>query len=208
MPSLVENRGLRRMCGGVSHGAAGGAGWPEMGSSPTGEPTGNGRELAKQSPDLVRLVITLGSPFTGHPRETNAWLLHELASGDRIDAHENLPSLRIAPPVPTTSIWSPTERRRILALQRRDPGRPGGEHRRRLAPRPTGACCGALRHRRPPGPAGRPMGPVPSSRLAEPSLFRLGTPSCCASPRALFLNDLSQCGERRTSIRSRGARLC
>jgi pimeloyl-ACP methyl ester carboxylesterase len=28
------------------------------------------RELAKQSPELVRLVVTLGSPFTGHPRAT------------------------------------------------------------------------------------------------------------------------------------------
>ena len=44
------------------------------------------RELAKHSPDMVRLVITLGSPFTGHPRETNAWRLYELASGHRIDS--------------------------------------------------------------------------------------------------------------------------
>ena len=41
------------------------------------------RELAKQSPEMVRLVITMGSPFTGHPRETNAWRLYEFASGHR-----------------------------------------------------------------------------------------------------------------------------
>src|SRR5271165_2883279 len=67
------------------------------------------RELAKQSPEMVRLVITLGSPFTGHPRETNAWRLYEFASGHRIDWHDLHLPLRSAPPVPTTSIWSPTD---------------------------------------------------------------------------------------------------
>jgi pimeloyl-ACP methyl ester carboxylesterase len=67
------------------------------------------RELAKQSPDMVRLVITLGSPFTGHPRETNAWRLYELTSGHRIDSHDFHGPLRIPPPVPTTSIWSRTD---------------------------------------------------------------------------------------------------
>src|SRR5271166_3150391 len=67
------------------------------------------RELAKLSPELVRLVITLGSPFTGHPRDTNAWRLYEFASGHRIDSHDFHGPLRAAPSVPTTSIWSPTD---------------------------------------------------------------------------------------------------
>ena len=67
------------------------------------------RELAKRSPELVRLVITLGSPFTGHPRATNAWRLYEFASGHRIDFHDFYGRLRTPPPVPTTSIWSPTD---------------------------------------------------------------------------------------------------
>ncbi len=67
------------------------------------------RELAKHSPEMVRLVITLGSPFTGHPRETNAWRLYELASGHRIDWHDFHGPLRHAPPVPTTSIFSPSD---------------------------------------------------------------------------------------------------
>ena len=67
------------------------------------------RELAKLSPELVRLVITLGSPFTGHPRETNAWRLYEFASGHRVDSHDFHGRLSAAPPVPTTSIWSPTD---------------------------------------------------------------------------------------------------
>ncbi len=83
------------------------------------------RELAKHSPEMVRLCISMGSPFTGHPRETNAWRLYEFASGHRIDWHDFHGPLRAAPPVPTTSIWSPTdgvvawrcsvETRRILA---------------------------------------------------------------------------------------------
>ena len=67
------------------------------------------RELAKHSPEMVRMVITLGSPFTGHPRETNAWRLYEFASGHRIDSHDFHGPLRAAPPVPTTSIFSPTD---------------------------------------------------------------------------------------------------
>jgi pimeloyl-ACP methyl ester carboxylesterase len=83
------------------------------------------RELAKHSPEMVRLCISMGSPFTGHPRETNAWRLYEFASGHTIDWHDFHGPLRAAPPVPTTSIWSPTdgvvawrcsvETRRILA---------------------------------------------------------------------------------------------
>jgi alpha-beta hydrolase superfamily lysophospholipase len=67
------------------------------------------RELAKQSPDIVRSAISLGSPFTGHPRDTNAWRLYELVSGHRIDSHDLHAPLRTAPPVPTTSIWSRTD---------------------------------------------------------------------------------------------------
>jgi pimeloyl-ACP methyl ester carboxylesterase len=67
------------------------------------------RELAKHSPEMVRLIVTLGSPFTGHPRETNAWRLYELASGHRLDWHDFHLPLRSAPPAPTTSIFSPTD---------------------------------------------------------------------------------------------------
>ena len=53
-------------------------------------------------------VITLGSPFTGHPRETNAFALR-FASGHRIGSHDFHGPLRAPPPVQTTSIWSPTD---------------------------------------------------------------------------------------------------
>lgn len=65
------------------------------------------RQLAKLVPDKVRCVVTLGSPFGGTPKSTNAWQAYEWASGTKIDA----PSLLTAglldpPPVPTTSIFS------------------------------------------------------------------------------------------------------
>jgi pimeloyl-ACP methyl ester carboxylesterase len=68
------------------------------------------RETARQLPNLVRSVITLGTPFAGHPRATNGWRVYELASGTRIDdLPRDWPSLRVAPPVPTTSIYSRTD---------------------------------------------------------------------------------------------------
>jgi pimeloyl-ACP methyl ester carboxylesterase len=64
------------------------------------------RELAKEMPDAVRLVISMASPFTGNPRASNAVKLYELVSGQRVGAPEFHEPLRASPPVPTTSIWS------------------------------------------------------------------------------------------------------
>jgi pimeloyl-ACP methyl ester carboxylesterase len=64
------------------------------------------REVAKEVPDDVRLVVTLGSPFTGHPKATNAWRLYEFLAGHKIGAPEIHEPLREPPPVPTTSIYS------------------------------------------------------------------------------------------------------
>lgn len=68
------------------------------------------RELAKEFPQLVRCVVTLGSPFAGHPRATNAWRLYEWVSGQSLHEQAVLQQqLRHAPPVPTTSIFSRTD---------------------------------------------------------------------------------------------------
>jgi hypothetical protein len=64
------------------------------------------RELAKEIPDAVRLVISLGSPFTGDPHDTHASRLYHWVSGSRPHSHEVREALRDSPPVPTTSIWS------------------------------------------------------------------------------------------------------
>jgi pimeloyl-ACP methyl ester carboxylesterase len=66
------------------------------------------REMAKLAPDDVRSVITLGTPFAGSPRATNAWRVYELASGERVDSLDNS-RFASPPPVPTTSIFSRTD---------------------------------------------------------------------------------------------------
>ena len=67
------------------------------------------REFAKTLPDHVRSVITLGTPFAGDPKATNAWRLYEFASGHKLDDPELLAHLKEAPPLPTTSIFSRTD---------------------------------------------------------------------------------------------------
>ena len=69
------------------------------------------RQLAKVMPERVRSVITLGSPFAGPPRSTNAWRVYELASGRRADEEDPHFGSRLAepPPVPTTAIFSRTD---------------------------------------------------------------------------------------------------
>lgn len=69
------------------------------------------RQLAKMMPDKVRQVITLGSPFRGSPRATNAWRVYEFASGQTADEGERHMGGAIAapPPVPTTAIYSKTD---------------------------------------------------------------------------------------------------
>src|SRR5204863_7666957 len=69
------------------------------------------RQLAKMMPSRVRGVITLGSPFAGHPRATNAWRVYEMASGQRADHSDPRfgGALSDTPPVPTTAIFSRTD---------------------------------------------------------------------------------------------------
>lgn len=64
------------------------------------------RELAKLHPEWTRCVITLGTPFTGHPKATNAWRFYQLLSGLSVDDPRLLAQLRRPPPLPTSSIYS------------------------------------------------------------------------------------------------------
>jgi pimeloyl-ACP methyl ester carboxylesterase len=68
------------------------------------------RDLALQMPDMVRSVITLGSPFANDIRATNATRLYEALSGEAVDDN---PDIREAIagdlPVPATSIYSRTD---------------------------------------------------------------------------------------------------
>jgi len=64
------------------------------------------REVAKAAAADVRQVITLGTPFTGSQRASNAVNVYEALSGRAAENPELLARLRIPPPVPTTSIYS------------------------------------------------------------------------------------------------------
>lgn len=67
------------------------------------------RETAKTLPDRTRSVITLGTPFTGDPRATNAWRVFEMLSGQTAHDPDRMKQVRQPPPVPTTSIYSKTD---------------------------------------------------------------------------------------------------
>ena len=69
------------------------------------------RQLGKMMPDKIRQVITLGSPFNGDPRATNAWRVYQMASGQSVDDNDKHMGGAISktPPVPTTAIYSKTD---------------------------------------------------------------------------------------------------
>ncbi len=67
------------------------------------------REMARALPDYTRSVITLGSPFRGHPASTRAWAMYRIMNRRNLDLMftEEALAMRATPlPVPTTSIYS------------------------------------------------------------------------------------------------------
>jgi pimeloyl-ACP methyl ester carboxylesterase len=67
------------------------------------------REIAKNRPDAVARVITMGTPFSGDRRANNAWRAYELVTGHGVDAPPIPGNFAIKPPVPTIAIWSPRD---------------------------------------------------------------------------------------------------
>ena len=70
------------------------------------------RHMAREHPESIRQVITLGAPFTGNPAATSVRGVYEHLSGENFDS----PDVQLAwlsnrepPPVPTTSIYSKTD---------------------------------------------------------------------------------------------------
>jgi pimeloyl-ACP methyl ester carboxylesterase len=66
------------------------------------------RDLALHRPDMVRSVVTMGSPFAGDITATNAKRIYEMLSGETLENAyiEELRALAGDLPVPATSIWS------------------------------------------------------------------------------------------------------
>lgn len=67
------------------------------------------REIAKQRPDKVALVITLGSPFSGDRRANNAWRAYQVVTGHPVDDPPIKADFAAKPPVPTIALWSPRD---------------------------------------------------------------------------------------------------
>ncbi|NOX94020.1 MAG: alpha/beta hydrolase [Alphaproteobacteria bacterium] len=67
------------------------------------------RELAKLRPEKVRLVISLGSPHSGNIKASHATRFYEYVAGHSVEDHPLDTTLSIAPPVPTTSIYTKTD---------------------------------------------------------------------------------------------------
>jgi len=83
------------------------------------------REMARRQPDLVRSVITLGSPL-GNPKATNAWRLYEMMSGFKVQDKKIRRRVRLVrepiPGVPVTSILSKTDAVVSWEISRLPPG--------------------------------------------------------------------------------------
>ncbi len=67
------------------------------------------RAMGFAMPEMIRQIITLGSPFRGHPASTNAWGLYQRVTGQTL-SDPFIQSIRdqseTPPPVPMTAIHS------------------------------------------------------------------------------------------------------
>jgi pimeloyl-ACP methyl ester carboxylesterase len=63
------------------------------------------REYGRYHPEQVLAVITLGSPFSGDPRQNNVWRLYERVAGHSV-LQPPLPRVTEKPPVPHLALWS------------------------------------------------------------------------------------------------------
>ncbi len=85
------------------------------------------RVLAQRNPEKVKLVMTLGTPFSGDRRANNAWRVYEAINDHGVDnpPFPDDPSLK--PPARTIAIWSPNDGIIAPACSR------GQEHERDVA---------------------------------------------------------------------------
>ena len=64
------------------------------------------REVARLHPEAVRMVITMGTPFSGDRRANNAWRAYHLITGHSVDEPPIGREMSVKPPVPTVALWS------------------------------------------------------------------------------------------------------
>lgn len=64
------------------------------------------REAAKRVPHAVRLVITMGTPFSGDLHANNAWRAYHWITGQDVSEPPVEGDYATKPPVPTIALWS------------------------------------------------------------------------------------------------------
>lgn len=64
------------------------------------------RVLAQRHPHACRLVLTLGSPFSGDRHANNGWRVYELLNDHTVDAPPFAEDPGEKPPVRTIAVWS------------------------------------------------------------------------------------------------------
>ncbi|MXP32934.1 esterase/lipase family protein [Parerythrobacter jejuensis] len=67
------------------------------------------RELAKDRPEAVAKVISMGSPFSYSPRANNAWRIYQFIAGHSVHEPPIGQDVATKPPVPTVALWSPND---------------------------------------------------------------------------------------------------
>lgn len=67
------------------------------------------RLFAQQSPEMVRLVATLGTPVRGGPKVKNAWRAYEFFTGGKAQVDEKWRLAAAMPKVPSTCVFSRTD---------------------------------------------------------------------------------------------------
>lgn len=67
------------------------------------------RQLGERAPDMIRQVVTLGSPMRGRAQSTSVWRVYEAATGDRVSSdkmRDQMAEIATVPKVPTTAVYS------------------------------------------------------------------------------------------------------
>lgn len=67
------------------------------------------REIARQRPEAISMVITMGTPFSGDRRANNAWRAYQMITGHKVDEPPIPCDFAAKPPVPTVALWSPRD---------------------------------------------------------------------------------------------------
>jgi len=80
------------------------------------------REAARLAPGAVRMVVTLGTPFSGSLRANNAWRLYQFVAGHDVDHPPVDGDLATKPPVRTVALWSANDGVVAVESARGQPG--------------------------------------------------------------------------------------